>query len=75
MKTTHRNSCCTLSIRKETNMFKIGDTVTVKNLTDAERAQYAFYNDIMKKYEGQKGQIQRITTSEYVVEFPDHRIW
>lgn len=56
-------------------MFKIGDTVTVKNLTDTERAQYAFYNDIMKKYEGQKGQITRITTNEYVVQFSDHRKW
>ena len=56
-------------------MFKNGDTVTVKNLTDAERAQYAFYNDIMKEYEGQTGKITRITTSEYVVEFPDQQKW
>lgn len=56
-------------------MFKIGDTVTIKNLTDAERARYAFYNDIMKEYEGQTGQITRITTSEYVVEFPGQQKW
>lgn len=56
-------------------MFKIGDTVIVKNLTDAERAQYAFYNDIMQEYEGQTGQITRITTSEYVVKFPDQQKW
>lgn len=56
-------------------MFKIGDTVTIKNLTNAERAKYAFYNDIMKKYEGQTGKITRITTSEYVVEFPDQQKW
>lgn len=56
-------------------MFKIGDTVTIKNLTDAERAKYPYYNTLMKEYEGQTGQITRINRSEYVVEFPDQQKW
>lgn len=56
-------------------MFKLGDTVTIKNLTDAERSQYPYYNTLMKEYEGQTGQITRINRSEYVVEFPDQQKW
>ena len=52
--------------------FKKGN---IKNLTDAERSQYPYYNTLMKEYEGQTGQITRINRSEYVVEFPDQQKW
>ncbi len=64
-----------MRFEKGKNMFKLGDTVTIKNLTDAERAQYPYYNTIMKEYEQQMGQITRISHMEYVVEYTDRQKW
>lgn len=45
-------------------MFKIGDTVTIKQLT-VQRMHLLYVRGLMEKYEGQTGQITNVDKVDY----------
>lgn len=66
-------------------MFKIGDNVTIKQLTEHDRASDFFNNDTMPKYEQQTGIVTYVENavkhhgfnrqSQYQVRFNDGKSW
>lgn len=57
--------------RKETNMFKIGDIVAIKQLKEAERVKYPYYHQLISCYNGQNGVVLETGELEILVKFSD----
>ena len=51
-------------------MFKIGDTVIIKQLTEEQQNHILYAPDKMAKYQGQKGRIIE-HENEYLIHFSD----
>lgn len=67
----HIDKTYTQHFRKETNMFKLGDAVTIRNLNDTERDKYPYYHEVILKYYGQSGELLKITEYDMLVKFSD----
>lgn len=46
-------------------MFKIGDTVTIQQLTDKQRNHLLYVPGCMNRYEGQTGKITKVDKVNY----------
>lgn len=46
-------------------MFKIGDTVTIQQLTNKQRNHLLYVPGCMNRYEGQTGQITKVDKVDY----------
>lgn len=67
----HIDKTYTQHFRKETNMFKLGDAVTLKNLSEVEIEKYPYYHQVILKYDGQSGELLKIAEYDMLVKFSD----
>lgn len=72
-------------LERKTSMFQMGDSVTVKQLTENDRQCDFFNNDTMPPYEQQTGTVTYVETdkkhhgfrrqNQYRVRFKDGKSW